>query len=692
MQLHQRWYGSKKKKTVKTDDADADTSLLTDDEQFWLGGLDSLNNEQQAEILDASLITAENESPPQQQPLPPPYPSSPSATEGSTTNSTNNDGIDAEIAIVEESAAAVDAKKKNSTSADIDSYETASVVKVNYQNNDSDTTTIHDELPTTSHNNKMKHENGTFVGANIWYRYWTMASSSSSSGITSSSSSSSSSSNNTTILDHTHDAYILSQLTTTTNNNDNNDNNSTGSISTMAYDHMIQMKTRYETVNAIPDYRVRGLGWIEHRLGMILAVIPVVNNDDGGGNGKDDDVSIFIVDTVGNMKCGGSSSSSGEVPHDWMDYHPPLTMWVRANGPEIYTGTALPHIFVTPEHNNNNNNRHRCAWRYNFRPRKSGEYSIYVKVLTFNGFADWTYSKCNAQSLLWELGSEGNSVTLTKLNDNKRTELPKTDEQCTFCKGGIPTPDMIVPQTGGNTTCSSMKLLAVKDYNGTDTCKIIQEKESVCCPTNTTASNTTTTDDNNKKMNNLTNSEIQAAIVQELATQGNFSHHRGLMAFKNYDKIPSCCEACTRARGCKLWSIPGEIDECELYFDRVEDDLDFWDDDKSKYLGRDRTYSYVGQHKSDFPIVRTRRRSLAARSDDEMKRNDESRRKLAVQRNHVNLLWKWPFLQIPDTYGYPRDEPASDFIGCGWSCLKSFERYGLCSTCMLCSCLRVVIY
>jgi hypothetical protein len=403
----------------------------------------------------------------------------------------------------------------------------------------------------------------------------------------------------------------------------------------MAYDHMIQMKTRYESVNAIPDYRVRGLGWIEHRLGMILAVIPVVNDsvDDG-----DDDVSIFIVDTVGNMKCGGrglnsdnssssSSSSSGgggdEIPHDWMDYHPPLTMWVRANGPEIYTGTALPHIFVTPDHNNNNsnNNRHRCAWRYNFRPRKSGEYSIYVKVLTFNGFADWTYGKCNAQSLSWEL---------------------------------------VTPSSNDNTTNTII------------------------------ASNTT--DDDNKKMN-LTNSEIQAAIVQELATQGNFSHHRGLMAFKNYDKIPSCCEACTRARGCKLWSIPGEVDpECELYFDRVEDDLDFWDDDNGKYLGRDRTYSYVGQRKSDFPIVRTRRRrSLAARSD-EMKSNDVSRRKLAVQRNQVNLLWKWPSPQIPDTYGYPRDEPASDFIGCGWSCLKSFERYVLCSTCMLCSCLRKVMY
>ena len=60
-----------------------------------------------------------------------------------------------------------------------------------------------------------------------------------------------------------------------------------------------------------------------------------------------------------------------------------------------------------------------------------------------------------------------------------REILEKTE--CTFCKGGIPTPDMIVPQTGGN-TCGSIQLLAVKEYNGTDTCEILRKQEYVCCP------------------------------------------------------------------------------------------------------------------------------------------------------------------------------------------------------------------
>ncbi|KAK1733134.1 hypothetical protein QTG54_016272 [Skeletonema marinoi] len=28
---------------------------------------------------------------------------------------------------------------------------------------------------------------------------------------------------------------------------------------------------------------------------------------------------------------------------------------------------------------------------------------------------------------------------------------------------------------------------------------------------------------------------------------------------------------------------------------------------------------------------------------------------------------------VPDSFGYPREEPVLDFIGCGWSNLKSFE-------------------
>ena len=270
------------------------------------------------------------------------------------------------------------------------------------------------------------------------------------------------------------------------------------------------------------------------------------------------------------MKCGrGDNNNSGEIlPANWMDYHPPLTMWVRANGPEIFAGTALPHVFASSS--SSPDDRHRCAWRYDFQAKTPGVYSIYVKVLTFNGFADWDKDLCQTKTISWE----------------------KT-------------------------------------------------------PTATTE--------------NVSYPQLQAAIVHELADKGNFSHHRGLMAFKNYDKIHSCCEACTRARGCRMWSIPGEIDECELFFDKIEDDIDFWDGDRGKYLGRDRKYSYQAQSVSDFPVVR---RSLGW--------NDH--RKLAMSRNQINLA-KWPGLDVDDSYGYPRTQPALDFIGCGWSCLKSFERY-----------------
>ncbi len=53
--------------------------------------------------------------------------------------------------------------------------------------------------------------------------------------------------------------------------------------------------------------------------------------------------------------------------------------------------------------------------------------------------------------------------------------------ECTFCKEGIPKLDMIVPKTGGK-TCGSIQLLAIKDYNRTDTCGIIRKQENVCCP------------------------------------------------------------------------------------------------------------------------------------------------------------------------------------------------------------------
>lgn len=456
----------------------------------------------------------------------------------------------------------------------------AVIVKVNF------TKDLNVVMPTRN----MRHDNGTFIGASEWYRYWTMTATNNKKQYnisTVSSSTSSQSNNNKFIIDHSHDNYILSRVKLQSNG---------------AYRHIMGMKTRYETVGAIPDYRARGLGWIEHRLGMILSVIVAggvveENEDDTDVGGEEEElnntaggnratptalssgnVSIFIVDTVGDMKCGGNYDHSNNASDDWMDYHPPLTMWVRANGPEIFAGTAVPHVFVPSGSSSSPNDRSRCAWRYEFQTQKAGVYSIYVKVLTFNGFADPHEDLCKVRTIEWQ----------------------KT--------------------TGNNLT-----------------------------------------DD----------TQMQQAISRDLAQKGNFAHHRGIMAFKNYDKIPTCCEACTRARGCKMWSIPGEIDECELYFDKIEDDVDFWDDDKGIHLGRESNYSYASQNVSDFPVVRRRRILSLALNDKNVQR------KLAMKRDEVNLFPKWPGFGVPDSYGYPRDEPSADFIGCGWSCLKSFERCAL---------------
>ena len=107
-------------------------------------------------------------------------------------------------------------------------------------------------------------------------------------------------------------------------------------------------------------------------------------------------------------------------------------------------------------------------------------------------FSHFSFEKSKMRSSSVPNVTKGERVRLNEIfKDVTRiamlvTETPFSSDggsttKCAFCKEGIPTPDMLVPQTGGN-TCSSIKLLAVKEYNGTDTCKIIQEKESVCCP------------------------------------------------------------------------------------------------------------------------------------------------------------------------------------------------------------------
>ena len=124
---------------------------------------------------------------------------------------------------------------------------------------------------------------------------------------------------------------------------------------------------------------------------MVLTVIIAGNTVDGSPTGNTTTLragptSIFVVDVVGDLKCG---VGQGEGDDDWIDKHPPLTMWTRANGPEIFAGTPLPHPWK----------HQRCAWRYDFAPQKAGVYSIHVKVLLFDGFLDFDASECGAESL-----------------------------------------------------------------------------------------------------------------------------------------------------------------------------------------------------------------------------------------------------------------------------------------------------
>lgn len=99
--------------------------------------------------------------------------------------------------------------------------------------------------------------------------------------------------------------------------------------------------------------------------------------------------SIFIVDAIGKMKCGGGDEN-------WKEHQPPLTMWVRVNGPEIFAGTALPHMLNSTS---SRDNQHRCTWRYDFEPKSAGIYSIHVKLLTFNGFADTPSKDCKTEKI-----------------------------------------------------------------------------------------------------------------------------------------------------------------------------------------------------------------------------------------------------------------------------------------------------
>ena len=305
-------------------------------------------------------------------------------------------------------------------------------------------------------------------------------------------------------------------------------------------------------------------------------VLTVVVAGDFANNDANDDVrtlrlhsgptTIFIVDTIGSMKCGGEGDS-------WIDVQPPLTLWVRANGmspsgeSEIFAGTALPH--------NLESFASQCAWRYDFVPKNAGVYSIHVKVLNFNGFVDSLSHKCPTR----DVASQNDMFDGQIINKSNEGEL---------------------------------ETLEAMNYD----------------------------------------------FVTELAAIGNYSHHRGVSGFKMYHPIDACCEACKRSRNCKMFSIPGALhyDDCELYFDRIEDDVDFSDRNDGHYLGRDRNYSYTRQNPDDFPSIRRKR-------------------KLVTSSSEINKPF-WPVNMHP-LVGSPTDgKPgeATYFIGCGWSSMMTFER------------------
>ena len=147
-------------------------------------------------------------------------------------------------------------------------------------------------------------------------------------------------------------------------------------------------------------------------------------------------------------------------------------------------------------------------------------------------------------------------------------------------------------------------------------------------------------------------------FVSELAEKGNYLHHRGLAGFKMYDPEGSCCDACKRSRNCKMFTVPGatNFDQCELYFDRVQDDLDFLDRNGGHFLGRERNYSYLSQDPSEFPSIRRR-----------------GRHRHLVVSGYSRGWWT----SLAPYQGFPPPTSAgtvSYFIGCGWSSTMTYER------------------
>ncbi|KAL3816859.1 hypothetical protein ACHAXA_005137 [Cyclostephanos tholiformis] len=423
-----------------------------------------------------------------------------------------------------------------------------------------------------------------FRGAREWYEYWSYASSSSKNDYEMTRSSAEYDDDRETAPDvdassspsrHVHDDYVISVVE---------------SVTEEALNHVYDMKRRYESVGALPDFYSRGIGWIWDRLGMALTVVVtgdlvIIDEKDKPDVGASETttlhlhsgpISIFVVDTIGRIECG-----SGVDDPDWMVVQPPLTMWIRACGSEIFAGIAMPHNLITSN---------LCAWRYDFHPTYDGVYSIHAKVLTYNGFVDMLANGCTTR------------------------DVPSRNDE-SF--------DGQVIRTGGTGASDEEQLVALLAMN--------------------------------------------AEFVRDVASMGNYTHHRGIRGFKFYGIEDACCTACARSRNCKMYSIPGALyfDECELYFDGIEDDVDFLDRDYGSFLGRERNYSYTRQDPLEFPSIRGRR--------------GRGRRKLAISSDELNKV-TWPVKMNP-LQGFPPRRGANDtpgvevsyFLGCGWSSLMSFE-------------------
>lgn len=463
---------------------------------------------------------------------------------------------------------------------DTNAYDTQSNSFVNsiFNHDENSIAGEHDDIDPSSE----FRSSGIFPGAREWYEYWTH--------------------NNRSTHQHNtinmYDDYVERVVQSRTE---------------ATLQHIHNMQRRYMNVSALPDFRVRGIGWIRTRLDMALTVVIAGDfassvNDDTANTTKVDQnttlhlhagpATIFIVDTVGKLKCGGGG-------YAWIDMQPPLTMWVRINGmspddigndgveeSEIFAGTAIPHKLKTSSSSSAESSSSRCSWRYDFSPRNAGVYSVHVKVLNFNGFVDY---KSGHECTTKDIPSRNNS-----LFDNQK--LNKT--------------------------------------NG-DTIEVLEN--------------------------------MNYEFVKQLAIDMNYSHHRGIRGFKFYDPRNGCCEACKRSRGCTMFSIPGahHFDECELYFDKFEDDIDYLDDVTGIYLGRDRNYSYVKQLPSNFANTRNLQQQ-------EQQRRRRRQRRMAISAKELNKAGSlWP-VGIHPVQGYPPIQSTGGgtayFLGCGWSSMMTFER------------------